>query len=110
MRKLKTSDIPALSRCLKKLNVKEHFRDIALKADNMADVWANGFDLVWNLFDTATEQAGEHAIYEFLAGPFEMTPEQVADLDLDQLIENLRALVEENNLGSFFGVAVRLMR
>lgn len=110
MRKLKTSDVPALSRCLKKLGVKEQFRDLALKADSMADVWSNGFDLVWNLFDTATEQAGERAIYEFLAGPFEMTPEQVADLDLDVLIGMLRNLVTENNLGTFFGIAARLMK
>lgn len=110
MRKLKTTDIPALSRCLKKLGVKEQFREIALKADSMADVWSNGFDLVWNLFDAATETAGERAIYDFLAGPFEMTPEQVADLDLDVLIDNLKKLVEENNLGTFFSIAARLMK
>lgn len=110
MRKLKTTDVPALSRCLKKLGLKEQFRDIALKADSMADVWDYGFDLVWNLFDVATETPGEQAVYEFLAGPFEMTPEQVADLDLDVLIENLKKLVEENNLRNFFNIAARLMK
>ena len=39
-----------------------------------------------------------------------MTPEAVADLDLDVLIENLKKLVEENNLRTFFNIAARLMR
>ena len=110
MRKLKTSDVPVLSRCLKKLGLKEQFRELALKSDNAADLWANGFDFIWNLFDMATEKSGEMAIYEFLAGPFEMTPKQVADLELDVLIENLQQLVKENNLGTFFNIAARLMR
>ena len=110
MRKLKTVDIPALSRCLKKLGLKEQFRELALKAGDSADRWADGFDLVWNLFDKATETGGESAIYEFLSGPFEMSPEEVADLDLDILIENLKKLVEENSLGSFFNIAARLMK
>lgn len=110
MRKLKTSDVPVLSRCLKKLGVKEQFRELALKSENAQDMWSNGFDFVWNLFDAATEKPGEASIYEFLAGPFEMTPKQVADLDLDVLIENLQALVKENNLGTFFNIAARLMK
>lgn len=110
MRKLKTSDVPALSRCLKKLGLKEQFRELALKSGDSADRWSDGFDLVWNLFDKATETGGEIAIYEFLAGPFEMAPEEVADLDLDILIENLKKLVEENNLGTFFNIAARLMK
>ncbi len=110
MRKLKTADIPALSRCLKKLGLKEQFRELALKSGDSADRWADGFDLVWNLFDKATETGGEIAIYEFLAGPFEMAPEEVADLDLDVLIQNLKMLVEENNLGTFFDIAARLMK
>lgn len=110
MRKLKTRDIPVLGRSLKTLGVKEQFRELAQKANSVSDVWSDGFDFVWNLFDAATETAGEKAIYEFLAGPFEMTPEQVADLDLDVLIENVQTLAKENNLVSFFKLAARLMK
>lgn len=110
MRKLKTSDIPVLSRCLKKLGLKEQFRELALKSNNAADMWTNGFDFIWNLFDAATEKSGESALYEFLSGPFEMTPKQVADLDLDILIEHMQKLVKENNLGTFFNIAARLMK
>ena len=110
MRKLQTRDIPVLSRCLKKLGLKDQFKELAQKADSAQDIWANGFDFVWNLFDAATEKSGENSIYEFLSGPFEMTPKQVADLDLDILIENMQSMVKENNLGTFFKLAARLMK
>ncbi len=110
MRKLKTSDIPALCRSLKKLGLKEEFRKVALEADGIKDVWDRGFEFIWKLFDVATEVEGEGAIYEFLAGPFEMTAQEVEDLDLDTLIANCKQLAAENNLGAFFKSAARLMK
>ena len=102
MRKLKTADIPAFCRCIKKLGAKDLVMSIAQKANTAKDVWSVGFDALWDLFDLATEQKGEAVIYEFLAGPFEMTAEEVADLDLYVTMENLRQMAAENNLFSFF--------
>lgn len=110
MRKLKTIDIPVLCRCVKKLGLKEQIKAVAEKANTVRDVWAFGFDFVWNLFDIATEQAGEACLYEFLAGPFEMTPEEVANLDLDILLENLQHMVQNNNLAAFFKFAAQSMK
>ena len=112
MRKLKTADIPAFCRCIKKLGVKEQIRDLAQKANTASELvaWDNGFDFFWDLLDIATEKAGEAVIYEFLAGPFEMTTEQVAELDLDVLFENIRQLAAENNLAGFFKTAAGSMR
>ena len=110
MRKLKTTDIPSLCRTVKKLGLKEKFKAIALEANTGKDVWDRGFDLVWDLFDVATEVNGEQAIYEFLAGPFEMTPKEVQDLDLDILFSNIQQMAAENNLAVFFKSAAKLMR
>ena len=110
MRKLKTTDIPCFCRTVKKLGLKEKFKTLALEANTGKDVWDRGFDLVWDLFDVATEVDGEMAIYEFLAGPFEMTPDEVGDLDLDILISNIQQMAAENNLMVFFKSAARLMR
>lgn len=110
MRKLKTSDVPVLCRCLKKLGVKDQFKSIAKEANTLQEAWDRGFDLIWNLFDVATEPEGEGAIYEFLAGPFEMTPAEVCDLDLDQLLDNLQQLASENNLANFFKFAAKSMK
>lgn len=110
MRKLKTRDVPALCRCLKKLGLQEQFRKLASEADNAQDVFDKGFDLLWGLFDAATEETGEQPLYDFLADPFEMTAEEVADLDLDILLDNLKQMAEENNLLVFFKSAAKLMK
>lgn len=109
MRKLKTTDIPSLCRTVKKLGLREKFQAIAREANTGRDVVDRGFDLVWDLFDAATEVNGEMAIYEFLAGPFEMAPEEVRDLDLDILFSNFQQMAVENNLTVFFKSAARLM-
>lgn len=110
MRKLKTADIPAFCRGIKQLGLKDQIKEIAEKSNTAKDVWSFGFDFLWNLFDVATEKHGETVIYEFLSGPFEMTPEEVADLDLDVLITNLKQLAQENNLTGFFKSAAASMR
>lgn len=110
MRKLKASDIPVLCRSLKKLGFKDRFRDIAQDANSVKDAWGMGFELIWGLFDAATEDNGEAVIYDFLAGPFEMTQEEVRNLDLDVLFDSLKKLVEENNLTDFFRFAARSMK
>ena len=110
MRKLKTTDIPAFCRCLKKIGIKDRIKQIAEESNKIQDVWNKGFDLIWGIFDIATEQEGEAHLYAFLAGPFEMTPNEVADLDLDILFANLKQLAEENNLLTFFKFAAKSMK
>ena len=110
MRKLKTSDVPVLCRCLKKLGIKEQFKSVAKEANTLQEAWDKGFDLIWNIFDLATESAGEKHLYEFLAGPFEMTAAEVESLELDTFLANLQQLAAENNLSAFFKSAAKLMK
>lgn len=110
MRKLKTSDVPNFCRCLKKLGVREQFRAVAEASDTVREAWEKGFDLLWGIFDAATEQAGENALYDFLAGPFEMTSQEVADLDLGKLFAGLQQLIEDENIVTFFKFAAQLTK
>lgn len=110
MRKLKTTDIPACCRCLKKLGLEEKLRALAKKSNTMAEAWDNGFDLFWDIFDRATETDGEAAIYAFLAGPFEMTAQEVADLEIPELMAKMKQLAVENDLVGFFRSAGTWMR
>ena len=110
MRKLETADVFSLCRCMKKLGLREQFKTIAQESDSARDIWDKGFDLIWGLFDTATEKNGEKELCAFLAGPFEMTPAEVQHLPVDQLFTNLQQLAEENNLGLFFKSAAKLMK
>lgn len=110
MRKLKTADIPAFCRCVKRLGAKDMIKKIAQEANTLDDIWEQGFDFVWDLFDIATEERGENELYTFLAGPFEMTPEEVRDLDMDILLDNMQQLLKENNIIAFFKFAAQSMK
>ena len=110
MRKLKTRDVFAFARCLKKIGAKDRIQAVAQEANTVEDVWSLGFDLLWDIFDMATEAGSEGVIYDFLAGPFETTPEGVADMDLDEMFAGLKQLAEENNLLGFFKSAAKSMK
>ena len=110
MRKLETRDVFDACRLVKKLGLKEKFKAVAEEASNAQDVFDKGYDLIWDLFDTATEQKSEAEIYAFLAGPLEMTPEEVSRLHLDSLMDCLQQMAAENDLARFFKSAARLMR
>lgn len=110
MRKLKTSDIFTFGRCMKQLGVKEKVKNIAQEANNAKEAFDKGFDLLWDIFDAATEQAGENALYDFLAGPFEITPDEVRDLPFDTLVANLKQMAADNNLIAFFKSAAKLTK
>ena len=109
MRKLKTSDLFAFVRCMKAVGIKENLHDIAKKSDNAADAWEKGFELIYKAFDLATEKNGEAHVYEFLAGPFEMSPEEVAEMPLPDFFDKCKTLAEENDLAGFFKQAGSLI-
>lgn len=110
MRKMKASDIPALCRCLKNIGIKDEIQKIAKEANNAKDAWNKGFDLVWAIFDVATEKKGEKHLYEFLAGIFEVTPKELEDMELAEFLSGLKQIAVENDLVSFFESAEALMK
>lgn len=110
MRKLKTCDVPSFCRCLKRLGVREQFRAAAAESDSAKELWDRGFDLVWGIFDAATEQSGENALYDFLSGPFEMSAADVSNLDLGDLLKGIQELVADENLTAFFKFAAASMK
>lgn len=110
MRKLETSDVFAACRCLKTVGVKEKIKEMAGRADSVSDVWGNGFDLLWDIFDAATEAGGEEAIYRFLAGPLELTADEVRHMPVAALFDSVKAMAEENDLLRFFKSAAGLMK
>jgi len=110
MRKLKTTDIFSFCRTVKKLGIKDKIKSLSQEANSAQDVWDNGFNIIWELFDAATENNGEASLYDFLAGPLEMKPKEIRELDLDKLLPMLQQLAAENNLVGFFKSAAGLMK
>jgi len=110
MRKLKTSDIMAFCRTVKKIGIKDEIKRISAESDDAKSAWDKGFELIYNIFDLATEKKSEKHLYEFLAEPFEMTAKEVEDMDLEKFIESVKEFASENNLTSFFKSAATLMK
>ena len=50
----------------------------------------------------------ENALYEFLAGPFELNLEEVKNLEVEEVINKFKQLAKENNLIDFFKKAGQL--
>lgn len=121
MRKLIASDVFAALRVVsaieKKQGIETTIKDIVKNAEN--ETKADGDDKtakernddfivrvgvsgVFKIIEIATEARVEGRVYEFLAGPFEMTPADVQNMPLPDFVENVTRLTKENDLSSFF--------
>lgn len=121
MRKLIASDVFAALRVVsaieKKQGIETTIKDLVKNAEN--ETKADGDDKtakernddfivrvgvsgVFKIIEIATETRVEGRVYEFLAGPFEMTPADVQNMPLPDFVENVTRLTKENDLSSFF--------
>lgn len=121
MRKLIASDVFAALRVVsaieKKQGIETTIKDLVKNAEN--EIKADGDDKtakernddfivrvgvsgVFKIIEIATEARVEGRVYEFLAGPFEMTPADVQNMPLPDFVENVTRLTKENDLSSFF--------
>ena len=121
MRKLIASDVFAALRVVsaieKKQGIETTIKDLVKNAEN--ETKADGDDKtakernddfivrvgvsgVFKIIEIATEARVEGRVYEFLAGPFGMTPADVQNMPLPDFVENVTRLTKENDLSSFF--------
>ena len=102
MRKLKSADVFVALRMIKKASIKEEMRPyFALAAEGKLNVNDLGIETVLGLMEILCEKKAEFAFYEFLAGPFEKTAEEIEDMDLDQFVQQLAQIGKENDLKVF---------
>lgn len=107
MRKLKTTDVFNALRIIRRANIREELKPVLLStaekmAGGNADITDIGLDGILTVIEALSAKGAEQGIYEFLAGPFECKPKDVADMELSELIKNLQELAEANDLVSFF--------
>lgn len=121
MRKLIASDVFAALRVVsaieKKQGIETTIKDLVKNAEKetKADgkdktagernddfIVSVGVSGVFKIIEIATEARVEGRVYEFLAGPFEMTPADVQNMPLPDFVENVTRLTKENDLSSFF--------
>ncbi len=103
MRKLATQDVFAALRIVSDLQLKDEIQALAQLANDgkltRDEIGAQAFMKVLELF---VSKKAEGCAYEFLAGPFEMTPEEVRDLPLMDLAASIKVMAEENDIAGFF--------
>lgn len=110
MRKFETADLFAAGRIISELGVKEEIRAVCMKSNDITDVWAAGYDLIYLLFEKAVEKKTETLIYEFLAGIMEISAEEVKHYDLLDLIDELTTGENGEKWKAFFTRLARLIK
>ena len=104
MRKLNTSDVFAALRLIRAANLREEIKPVMrVASEGKLSVEDVGIDGIISVVEMLAEKKAEKAMYEVLSGPFEMEPEEVANMELVQFAENLQQLAKENDLRAFFG-------
>lgn len=126
MRKLIASDVFAALRVVSAVEDKTDVKEIVKKIVKEAEAEAEGNDdedaekkndefiksvgvgAIMKLVEMASGKKAEAKIYEFLAGPLEMQPEDVKTLPIPDFIENVKTIARENDLSSFFDSVLKL--
>lgn len=101
MRKIATKDVFAAMRIIKKSGMKQELIPLIGKT---AEVGLEnvGIEGILTVIEVLSENNSEKAFYEVIAGPFEMSAEEVESMELGQLTAMLQKLGEENDLRNFF--------
>ena len=128
MRKLIASDVFAALRVVAavedKTDVKEIVKKIVKEAEAEAEenddedaekkndefIKSVGVGAILKLVEMASGKKAEAKIYEFLAGPLEMQPEDVKALPIPDFIESVKTIARENDLSSFFDSVLKLKK
>ena len=113
MRSLETQDIFKAARLLTKIGVREEIREVALRAEESKGKKIKvdfGFDLLFGVFEKATQENAEKEIYKFIADLFECDPEEVRKMPPIELFKKLEQVANIEEWKSFFGYVAKLIR
>lgn len=107
MRKLNAGDLFKAARMIKRMGIKEDLKNFSENLDKDATQEGVGFDLLMLIMEKATDEGTEKLIYEFLAGPFMKTPDEVENMDLFEMVETLFKVADVEKWKGFFQKALR---
>ena len=112
MRSLRNKDLFTFVRMVKNAGISDEIKKLVLSINNLKDVNVEsfGYDILFTVFEAAADNNNEQAVYEFLSGPFEMTTEEIADMDLTDTYEALNKIADVEKWKSFFSSAAKLTK
>lgn len=103
MRKIKTTDVFNALRLVQKSGLKEQLVPVIEKlAKNPDSLERSGIYGFLTIVEVFSEASCEALIYEWLSGPCECKPKEIANWELDELAMHLTELAEGNDLRNFF--------
>lgn len=103
MRKLRTTDYFAAMRIIRSADLREELKPvIKMGAEGKIDMTDLGIEGFLYLIEATGSPKVEKAFYDFISGPFECEPEDVAQMELTEFSECLKEFAEENSLKNFF--------
>ena len=108
MRNLNFGDAFQLARLIKKLKIKDELKNIYSNITEESNEMEIGMDLMYTVFDKATDEQSEQEIYKFLSRPFEVKPEAIEKMDLFEVVEKFSEVANLEEWKSFLKRAVKL--
>ena len=108
MRNLNFGDAFQLARIIKKLKIKNELKEITSNITEESNKMEIGMDLMYAIFDKATEKQAEQEIYKFLSRPFEVKPEEVEKMGLFEVVENFSKVANLEEWKAFLKQAAKL--
>lgn len=110
MRKLCLKDTVDFVKICKKAKLKDQI-NLLLKSSKNATDEEIGYNFIVECVFACAEDGIDTELYTLLAGIAERTPDEIASMSLEALYKNvLLEIAENNNLSSFFGVALKAMK
>jgi hypothetical protein len=110
MRKLSIKDAFTLARIIKKADIKEEIADFANRIavknnskDEMVNTEAVGLEFVITLLTSLSNKETEQEFYSMLADiRGDITADDVSKLSIPEVLDNVKAIIRENDIKSFF--------
>lgn len=110
MRKLNIKDAFTLARIIKKADIKEEIADfanrIAIKKngkDETVNTEAVGLEFVITLITSLSSKDTEQEFYALLADiRGDITADEVSKLSIPEVLDNVKTIIRENDIKSFF--------
>lgn len=111
MRNLETHDIFEAARLVKALGIKEELKKFCMDANSVKEITSAsvGYDLLYIIFDKATEEKAEMQIYKFLSSFFEIEPEEIAKLDPCEMLDKCLEVADVEKWKAFFSRVAKLI-
>lgn len=99
MRKLKGKDLFPAMRLLYSLDMKDELKKMSVQDESQEEA---GFSLIFDIFGKALKKESEEKVFQFLSGPFEMSVEDIQEMDMDKICHSFVYDIGVSDLINFF--------